>query len=284
MKLDVIIGNPPYNKGMSLDFINRGHDFSTMYLSMIVPAKWEYYNNNTKTQAETITNSGLRDKINPYIKQIVFYHATLDVFDIELEGGVMYFLDDHKQHQDCLLINKHSRYKSFDSEGRVRLCGVYSLINIINGFISTYGPYKKIDLPALDHRYIVATQCQYMDNGNDYGLLMWCPLSIIDTKNQSLGPYQVNLAQFDDMDGCKSFLSYIDRPLIKLLIDAQSISYNNWATNPMIWDLVPDPGPFDHIFTDEELYKKYNIPPQLQEDLGRLYKCRPEVRHLLAIK
>lgn len=49
MILDVIVGNPPYNKGMSLDFINRGHDFSTMYLSMIVPAKWEYYNNNKKT-------------------------------------------------------------------------------------------------------------------------------------------------------------------------------------------------------------------------------------------
>lgn len=25
------------------------------------------------------------------------------------------------------------------------------------------------------------------------------------------------------------------------------------------WRFVPDPGAFDHIFTDDELYKKYNL-------------------------
>lgn len=30
--------------------------------------------------------------------------------------------------------------------------------------------------------------------------------------------------------------------------------YNNYD-----WRFVPDPGAFDHIFTDEELYKKYNL-------------------------
>lgn len=29
--------------------------------------------------------------------------------------------------------------------------------------------------------------------------------------------------------------------------------------NLKAFEFVPDPGAFDHIFTDEELYKKYNL-------------------------
>lgn len=65
---------------------------------MIVPAKWLYFNNNKKCMAETTTNRQLRDKINSYLKQIVFYKHTTDVFEIKIVGGLMYFLDDHKQH------------------------------------------------------------------------------------------------------------------------------------------------------------------------------------------
>lgn len=28
------------------------------------------------------------------------------------------------------------------------------------------------------------------------------------------------------------------------------------------WQFIPDPGSFDHIFTDDELYKKYNLTPE----------------------
>lgn len=31
--------------------------------------------------------------------------------------------------------------------------------------------------------------------------------------------------------------------------------------NDFDWRFVPDPGKFDHIFTDQELYEKYNLTP-----------------------
>ena len=277
MRLDVIIGNPPYNNGMHLDFINRGHDFSTSFCSMIVPANWLYFNNNKKSSAESTTNSQLRDKISPYLKQIVFYKHTTDVFEIKIVGGLIYFLDDHKQHQDCILINRSSRFKSLNSVGQVKLTGVYTLLNIVNDILDSMGHYKKIDRPGLDHRYIVAAKSEYLSNDVYYATYMFTPLYIIDTTVESLGEWMVPFAQFDSIDEARSFFSYINRCLTKLFIDCGNVLYTRFARDTSIWDLVPDPGPFDHIFTDEELYSKYNIPLQLQEDLGRLYKCRPDV-------
>ena len=41
MKFDVVIGNPPYNKGMDLDFVDLGYKLSNKYTVMITPAKWQ---------------------------------------------------------------------------------------------------------------------------------------------------------------------------------------------------------------------------------------------------
>lgn len=41
MNFDVVIGNPPYNRGMDLDFVHKGFLISTQYTCMITPAKWQ---------------------------------------------------------------------------------------------------------------------------------------------------------------------------------------------------------------------------------------------------
>ena len=38
---DVVIGNPPYNKGMDLDFVDLAYKLSKQYVCMITPAKWQ---------------------------------------------------------------------------------------------------------------------------------------------------------------------------------------------------------------------------------------------------
>lgn len=54
-----------------------------------------------------------------------------------------------------------------------------------------------------------------------------------------------------------SYISYINTKLIKMLLFAGCVGPN--ASNLEFWRFVPDPGAFDHIFTDEELYKKYGL-------------------------
>ncbi len=40
VRFDVVIGNPHYNNGMDLDFVNIGFEVSNKYVVMIIPAKW----------------------------------------------------------------------------------------------------------------------------------------------------------------------------------------------------------------------------------------------------
>ena len=65
------------------------------------------------------------------------------------------------------------------------------------------------------------------------------------------------LYNLDSDDECDSFISYVNTRFIRFLIFmgvcGQSI------TNDETWRFVPDPGAFDHIFTDQELYQKYGL-------------------------
>ena len=65
MKFDVILGNPPYNRGMDLDFVNQSFDISDRYCLFITPAKWQTASNDQLTVSKTLTYGGFRSKIVP---------------------------------------------------------------------------------------------------------------------------------------------------------------------------------------------------------------------------
>ncbi len=44
--------------------------------------------------------------------------------------------------------------------------------------------------------------------------------------------------------------------------------------NKETWRFVPDPGPFDHIFTDDELYKRYNLTQDKIDIIEAVIKAR----------
>ena len=41
MDFDVVVGNPPYNNDMYLDFVMIGHELAKQFTLMITPAKWQ---------------------------------------------------------------------------------------------------------------------------------------------------------------------------------------------------------------------------------------------------
>ncbi|MCF2676838.1 Eco57I restriction-modification methylase domain-containing protein [Pseudoflavonifractor phocaeensis] len=84
MKFDVVIGNPPYNNDIYLDFVTLGHNLASKYTCMITPAKWQAKGGEKNEQ--------FRKDIVPYMSKIVFYPCVTDIFDITSVGGITYYL------------------------------------------------------------------------------------------------------------------------------------------------------------------------------------------------
>lgn len=90
MKFDVVVGNPPYNNDIYLDFVTLGHRLSTQYTLMITPAKWQVKGGRK--------NEEFRKNIVPCITDIIFYPDSSDVFAIADPGGIAIYIMDKNRH------------------------------------------------------------------------------------------------------------------------------------------------------------------------------------------
>lgn len=81
---DVVVGNPPYNNDIYLDFVTMAKAIQTQNVCMITPAKWQ-----AKGGPK---NEAFRRDIVPYMSKIVYYPNCKEVFDIKIQGGVAYYL------------------------------------------------------------------------------------------------------------------------------------------------------------------------------------------------
>lgn len=67
------------------------------------------------------------------------------------------------------------------------------------------------------------------------------------------------LMKFNTFEEAESFRSYCNTTLVRFLY---YIGICGKTISEEFWRFVPKPDKFDHIFTDKELYKKYNITPE----------------------
>lgn len=110
MKFDVVIGNPPYNNDIYLDFVTLGHNLASKYTCMITPAKWQAKGGKK--------NEDFRKNIVPHMSKIVFYPCCYDVFTgsgdsdyPKIHSGVSYYLIgknlyNEKQIKEICKVNK----------------------------------------------------------------------------------------------------------------------------------------------------------------------------------
>lgn len=113
VKFDAVVGNPPYQisdggfgdsaKPIYNLFIEQSKALNPKYLSMIVPARWYSAGKGLDTFRKEMLND---DRLNI----IHDFPETSDCFtNVNIRGGVCYFLWSRDTHDDCTVYNHYNR-------------------------------------------------------------------------------------------------------------------------------------------------------------------------------
>lgn len=262
MKFDVVIGNPPYNNDMYLDFVTLGDQLATKYTCMITPAKWQAKGGEK--------NEAFRKNIVPRMSDIVFYPNSGDVFDIREVSGITYYLVS-KENTNGFNIKsidncKYHPWANCDWTHKDKIITLYGnnidsiILKILDGKEKYKFKYKgqwKVFLSLImsngGGKYSFST---YASDGT---LLVLNPPVIYCGDTYKSDNYKIIFSSESKAE-CESFVSFINTKVIRFLI-LLGICGNS-VTAPETWRFVPAPDAFDHIFTDKELYDKYNLTPE----------------------
>ena len=301
MKFDVVIGNPPYRKGVDLDFVNIGYELSKQYTVMITPAKWQTAEANQRV-VSSITYGEFRKKLVPHMSHVVFYPNSLDVFKGMYQiDGISYFCIDKKFDGECLVINEQQDI--YEHKGKINdILRVYegsefvdrryakrnikngeSLLNVGQEIIDSLGEYKKFE-PE-----------QYKNNeslGGEREFKVWINNLVPGNQQISAGGFigigkayvgterpdkkQVDCYfSSDSLDECKSYLSYLYSKFVRFFVSCNYSKLTGVICN-QCFRFVPAPpsGIFDHIYTDEELYRAFNLPQKYIDVIEAVVKER----------
>lgn len=291
MKFDVVIGNPPYNKGMDLDFVDLGFSICNKYCLMIVPAKWQTAEADQKV-ASKMTYGKFREKLVPHMSHVVFYPDTHDVFLISQVDGITYFLlEKDIIIEQCIIENRCSMQKYFNSLKRRSICTGESLHNIGNEIIEYLTKYPKFKFGTVKGRYQVWINSKIALGGNDAQNNVHIlsentgscqcigKCRIIDTNDAISMASKIvdsNLAfASDNIQDCNSFESWIKTKFIRFFVLINISKLNNVICDTC-FRFVPAPpsGKFDHIYTDEELYRAFNLPQKYIDIIEAVIKER----------
>lgn len=231
---------------------------------MITPAKWQAKGGEK--------NEKFRRDIVPYMSHIVYYPDCSDVFSIGEVGGVCYYLV-HKdlQHKHTIkeVCHKNAKLNSNTEIEKLSNITLDIVGNSILAKVSVDKRFKMYDGKAAKYKIYInnlaaiggsKAQGTYLFSKD--GKLQLLAKSTITKSNIEEQLFSNNfhiLFGSDNLDECNSVYSYIQTRFIRFILYCGRCG--NSVMSHETWRFVPDPGAFDHIFTDEELYQKYNLTP-----------------------
>ena len=91
MEFDLVIGNPPYNNDLYLDFVTVAQHLSSKYTVMITPAKWQAKGGKK--------NEDFRKNVVPYMSKMVRFKDSKDIMKMDKYKKVTYYMIDKKMYK-----------------------------------------------------------------------------------------------------------------------------------------------------------------------------------------
>ena len=294
VKFDLVIGNPPYNKGMDLDFVDLGYKLSSQYTVMITPAKWQTTADDySGCASKNINYKKFRELYVPHMSYVCFYPNCSDIFDIQERSGITYFLMDRQvNNEDCIIENKSKYQPLLNSICNRKITNEEPLLNIVNEIRQCIGEYESFRFINTQGKYAVNIgKCIRNERGKKdmyqaLGIISYSTgkasvlenTEIIEKINNNFVTTIANseiIFQSNDINECKSFESWITSKFVRFFLFG-NISTRSNIFNSNYFRFVPAPpsGKFDHIYTDEELYKVFNLPQKYIDVIESVIKER----------
>lgn len=291
MEFNIVIGNPPYNDDMYIDFVQTGYQMlkDDGVMVMITPAKWQ--------AKQDEKNMFFKKNELKHIKDIIYFKNEREVFDCSVNGGLTIFsmFKGREFEEKHITVREGGNISIYDNpfygaldlnDKEIAILRKFANLDIddtVVGKNSTFVPEKSHFLPqtmsirkitdkhicigsgywVTDSKEKIEVNPKYVshiDDADKYTLVHghwfnWnCACRINEPRH---------LAQQEDvviyagtLDEVKSAMSYYSSKLIWWLVCRTHIGCK---LNTFCFEFVPDPGAFDHIFTDAELYAKYGL-------------------------
>ena len=295
VKFDVVVGNPPYNKGMDIDFVNMGYELSKQFTCMITPAKWQTAEANQRISSQ-MSYGQFREKLVPHMSYVCYFPNSLDVFNNVYQiDGLTYYLIDKQKHDVCTVKNVcdqifkgkgkindiMSKYGGGQQEIVVRsLKNGESLLNIGAEIIESLGVYRRFNPDTYKRTLGVWTVWinNLIPGGQQVavgGFLGVGKAYITQTQNRpdknQIGAYFSS----NSKEECESYLSYMQTKFVRFFLSCY-YSKLTGVICEQCFRFVPAPpsGKFDHIYTDEELYKAFSLPQKYIDVIEAVVKER----------
>lgn len=267
-QINNIIMNPPYNPNdLYIDFSLLAKQIASENIVAITPTKGISAKGGEKSE-------DFRKNIVPYIENIVVYPDCTDVFAIAEPSGVAYYMIGKDRQTNIHIENKCKLQKIYNDTATRSINSRETLINKGNIINDKLKEFAKFSLSKTDKqgRYQVWLNNKLAIGGgkaqgtylfsND-GMFQCLSLSRIVDKNGNTSDVIADsqlVFSSDNMYECESFVSWIQTRFVRYLISINLAGLTGVANpNNDWWRFVPDPGAFDHIFTDKELYEKYDL-------------------------
>lgn len=282
-QINNIIMNPPYNKGMDLDFVNLAFKIATDNVVAITPAKWQTAEADQKI-ASKMSYGEFREQLVPHMSHVCYYPDAPDIFDIAQTDGITYFLIEKEKYDKTTIVNKCNRQPAFNSTAVREISNRQSLINIGNEIIEFINENKKntFRFGDMSRQYKVYTASKVSKGASPHmfasdGRTQYLGISrIIDSSIENKPEQECNQSfSANTKEECESFVSYINTRFVRFLLIC-NVSKLNGIICDDSFRFVPAPpsGKFDHIYTDQELYKAFNLPQKYIDVIEAVIKER----------
>lgn len=299
-KINNIIMNPPYNPSdLYIDFVELAHNIASENVVAITPAKFQAKGGEK--------NEAFRKDIVPYMSEIVYYKDSTNIFDIALSGGIAIYTVTNEIHNDktvnskiienfdidvplditdneLSILNKLSKEPKIIDRYKFRECKGY-FISILPTVIEQGTGTDNIDtssdvyLTDCTGRKIPIDKSKIKNIGDAYKYKLGISLHTFEngayTSHIWEPNYIVGRNELILHVGTKEECEYADSFFgSKLIYWLSKRFFGSQTASSLSFRFVPDPGNFDHIFTDAELYQKYDLTPDEIEIIESVIKER----------